>query len=65
MSAFPDPNTATRENFTLFLVNRECPSNASPKYRNLYTSHQRLVDLLAHHPAMVPNLQQTYMTPAA
>lgn len=61
----PDPNTSTREEFTKHLTSLECPGNASAEYRKAYTSHQRLLDLLAHHPAMASNLQQTYMTPAA
>lgn len=60
----PNPNTATRQEFTQNLVSQQCPSNATTKYRQAFTKHQELLDLLGNHSAMVPNNQQTYSTPA-
>lgn len=61
----PHPATTTRLEFTRHHVEKPCPSNATAQYRHYFTSHQKLLDLLAKHPAMESNLQQTYSTPAA
>ncbi|PVH93873.1 hypothetical protein DM02DRAFT_618988 [Periconia macrospinosa] len=60
----PDGNTTTREKFTDFYINWPLPSNANEEYRKLFLAHQRLLKLLCDHPAMDPNRQQTYNTPA-
>lgn len=62
-----NPYTATREQFTQqFLDHKIQPqAKATKNYAHLHKTLLHLLDLLAHHPAMVPNLQQTYMTPAA
>ncbi|KAL9580030.1 MAG: hypothetical protein Q9212_004735 [Teloschistes hypoglaucus] len=59
-----DPYTNTREQFTAHLVDRPIPENASPEWKKHVERSKTLLDKLAHHPAMAPNLQQTYMTPA-
>lgn len=51
--------------FTTHLTSNPTPSSAAPKWRKLADNHKTLLDKLAHHSAMAPNLQQTYMTPAA
>jgi hypothetical protein len=60
----PNPNTTTRDDFTKYYVRQTCPENADPKFRKLFVNLQKMLDLLANHDAMKPNLQQTYMTPA-
>ena len=60
-----DPNTSTREEFTTGLTSPELPSPAAEEWTDLAQKLRNLLDKLAHHPAMAPNLQQTYMTPAA
>lgn len=61
-----DPNTATREEFTTGLTSVPLPSvTLAPEWKELVERLRTLLDKLAHHPAMAPNLQQTYMTPAA
>ncbi|KAK4944816.1 hypothetical protein LTR66_007665 [Elasticomyces elasticus] len=61
----PDPQRATREQYTQYLTSLECAPNAVPRYAKLHKDLRHLLDLLAHYPAMAPNLQQTYSTPAA
>jgi len=60
-----DPNTCTREDFTKALTSPELPSDAAEKWTELAEKLRGLLNKLAYHPAMAPNLQQTYMTPAA
>ena len=60
-----DPNTATRLEFTNHLIYAPIDDDASPKWARLVENHKTLLDALAHHDAMKPNLYQTYMTPAA
>jgi hypothetical protein len=38
--------------------------DAHPTYKHLFITHQQLAKLLIEHPAMKPNLQQTFSTPA-
>lgn len=58
-----DYNKATREEFTRRLLSLPDRSN-QPKWSAYRTSLNKILDLLAHHPAMAPNINQTYMTPA-
>lgn len=60
-----NPHSATREQFTVHLTSLPCPEDAHKDYKHLFVSLQKLLDLLAHHEAMRPNLQQTFMTSAA
>ncbi|KAL8953164.1 MAG: hypothetical protein Q9222_000985 [Ikaeria aurantiellina] len=60
-----DYSTITRLELTNNQVQRELPTPASPEWTSLATKTRTLLEKLAHHPAMAPNLQQTYMTPAA
>ena len=63
-----DPNVATREEFTKHLTSLPYPKpseGSAPEWYELVTKLAVLLDKLAHHEAMAPNLQQTYMTPAA
>ena len=61
-----DPNTSTREEFTAGLTKIPLPPvPLAPDWKGLAEELRTLLDRLAHHPAMAPNLQQTYMTPAA
>ncbi|KAL9616601.1 MAG: hypothetical protein Q9160_008546 [Pyrenula sp. 1 TL-2023] len=67
-----DPYTHTREKFTQHLLSGGAggPSTlndpcASASYTKLANSLRPLLEKLASHPAMAPNLHQTYMTPAA
>jgi hypothetical protein len=59
-----DPNTATREIFTKSLTEVTLPADAHDLWLWYASNHQSLLRKLAEHPAMVPNLQQTYNTPA-
>src|SRR5438034_11275175 len=60
-----DPNTSTRQRFTDAILAQACPDNAAPAWRGLFTKLQALLRALAEHPAMQPNMQQAFMTPAA
>lgn len=61
-----DPNNATREEFTTGLTSIPLPPvTLAPEWKKLAEQLRTLLDKLAYHPAMAPNLQQTYMTPAA
>lgn len=60
-----DPNTSTREQWTAALVSQTIPTDANAQYKSYTEGYQKLYNKLAHHNAMVPNLQQTFMTPAA
>lgn len=60
-----DPHTSTREQFTAGLTAIPLPPVAlAPEWKHLAEQLRTLLDKLAFHPAMAPNLQQTYMTPA-
>lgn len=61
-----DPNTSTREEFTTGLTAVPLPPvPLAPEWKELAEQLRTLLNKLAYHPAMAPNLQQTYMTPAA
>ncbi|KAM0794095.1 hypothetical protein BDR22DRAFT_718717 [Usnea florida] len=61
-----DPHTATREQFTTGLTSMPLPTGTlAPEWKELAEQLRTLLLKLAFHPAMEPNLQQTYMTPAA
>lgn len=61
-----DPNTATRQEYTAGLTSVPLPPvTLAPEWKELVEQLRTLLDKLVHHPAMAPNLQQTYMTPAA
>ncbi len=61
-----DPNTWTREEFTTGLTGVPLPPvTLAPEWKELAEQLRTLLEKLAYHPAMAPNLQQTYMTPAA
>ncbi|KAL8822981.1 MAG: hypothetical protein Q9191_006297 [Dirinaria sp. TL-2023a] len=59
-----NPNTATREEFTTNLVSPGLPSG-DEEWTTLAQNLRKLLQKLAYHPAMAPNLHQSYMTPAA
>lgn len=60
----PDISKTTRIDFTDFFLRFQCAEDAHPLYRHYFTLHQQLAKLLIEHPAMKPNLQQTFNTPA-
>jgi len=60
-----DPNTSTREQFTNGLLAFPIPADANSNWKKYAENLQALLRMLAFHEAMAPNLQQTYMTPAA
>ena len=60
-----DPTRATREAFSYRLINIPLPEEAAESWRDLFSKLQKLFEKLTYHDAMRPNLQQTYMTPAA
>ncbi|MCJ1459407.1 hypothetical protein MMC28_009785 [Mycoblastus sanguinarius] len=60
-----DPDTNTREQFTAHITSTPNPPSAAPAWSKLVDNLKILLDKLAHHSAMAPNLQQIYMTPAA
>lgn len=59
------PNTSTREQFTRHIVNQPVPPTWPQPLKDRAAILKSLLDKLAHHPAMTPNLQQTSMTLAA
>ena len=60
-----DPYQNTRKEFIDFQQSAELPSDAAPEWLNLATKLKTLARLLGYHEAMQPNINQTYMTPAA
>jgi len=60
-----NPNTSTREEYTRGLTTVPLPPKSTPAWLSMVTRLRTLLNKLAQHPAMAPNLQQTYMTPAA
>jgi hypothetical protein len=60
----PDTTTTTRVDFTDFFMRFQHAPDAHPVYKHLFVTHQQLAKLLIEHPAMQPNLQQTFSTPA-
>lgn len=62
--AVPDPQTTKRTDYTARIVDWEIPANANPEYRSTIKQQQELLQLLHDDPAMEPNRQQTFMTPA-
>ncbi|KAF2761707.1 hypothetical protein EJ05DRAFT_535066 [Pseudovirgaria hyperparasitica] len=60
-----DPHKNTREEFTQYALSHPVPDNAHKDWLKEFNYMMALVPKLAYHPAMAPNLQQTYMTPAA
>jgi len=64
-SWLPDFNTCTRQEYTTALLSQPIPENASNDYRQEVSQHQTLLELLFSDPAMDPNRDQKYMTPAA
>lgn len=59
-----DPETSTRERFTEVNLMFRLPEGADKDYAEIFKTSQHLYRLLAYHPAMKPNLQQTFNTPA-
>lgn len=60
-----DPNTSTREHFTAHLTSQAMTPSTAEEWKKLVEPLKLLLEKLAHHTAMAPNLQQTYVTPAA
>jgi hypothetical protein len=60
----PNTRTTNRLDFTAFFLRFAYAADAHPAYVHLFTTHQHLFALLSTHPAMVPNLQQIFSTPA-
>ena len=60
-----DPYSNTREEFTRQLVHTPLPDGAAKKWSDLASKLKVLLEKLVYHEAMKPNIQQTYMTPAA
>ncbi|KAL9035984.1 MAG: hypothetical protein Q9214_006336, partial [Letrouitia sp. 1 TL-2023] len=60
-----NPYTQTREEFTRHLLSVPIPDFAHEEWAGEVTKIKPLLEKLAYHEAMQPNLQQTYMTPAA
>ncbi|KAJ4369651.1 hypothetical protein N0V83_005413 [Neocucurbitaria cava] len=60
----PDTTKTTRTDFTDFFQRFRPAEDAHPLYRHLFLTHQELAKALIEHPAMRPNLEQTFSTPA-
>lgn len=60
----PNVSTNTRTDFTAFFLRFRHAEDAHPMYKRLFVTHQQLIKLLVDHPAMQPNLDQTFNTPA-
>ncbi|KAF2660957.1 hypothetical protein K491DRAFT_687773 [Lophiostoma macrostomum CBS 122681] len=60
----PNPAKTSRQDFTDFFLQFRCAPDAHPQYRGLFETHQKLVKLCFDHPAMEPNRNQTFDTPA-
>lgn len=66
MYIVPNCDTTTREEFTNFYANvlPLITENADDDFKRVVIAHQDMMKLLCAHPAMDPNRQQTYNTPA-
>jgi len=60
----PDTSKTTRADFTEFFQRFQVAPDAHPAYKQYFLLHQQLAKLLVEHPAMKPNLEQTFSTPA-
>jgi hypothetical protein len=60
----PKTTETTRIDFTEFFMRFQHAPDAHPMYKHVFVTHQQLAKLLIEHPAMRPNLQQTFSTPA-
>jgi hypothetical protein len=60
----PNTQTTKRGDFTDFFLEWNCAEGADPKYQHLFDVHQNLMRMLINDPAMDPNRQQTFSTPA-
>jgi hypothetical protein len=58
----PDTTKTTRIDFTDFFLRFRHAEDAHPAYTHLFVTHQQMAKLLIEHPAMKPNLQQTFST---
>lgn len=58
----PDTTKTTRTDFTDFFLRFRHAEDAHPLYRQLFLTHQQLAKLCIEHPAMRPNLEQTFST---
>jgi hypothetical protein len=58
----PDTIKTTRIDFTDFFLRFRHAEDAHPAYKHLFVTHQQMAKLLIEHPAMKPNLQQTFST---
>lgn len=62
---FEDTSTSTRELLTKHLLDIPMPGTfVHDAWLKYTTTHQSLLEKLAYHPAMAPNLQQIYNQPA-
>jgi len=60
----PNVESTTRTNFTNFFLRFRHAEDAHTDYKHLFLTQQKLIKLLVDHPAMQPNLEQTFSTPA-
>ncbi|KAF2815288.1 uncharacterized protein BDZ99DRAFT_516024 [Mytilinidion resinicola] len=60
-----DVQNTTRAAYTRGLTSLPLPTNAKAEWLSSVTKLRTLLTKLAEHPAMAPNLQQTYSTPSA
>lgn len=58
----PDPSKTTRIDFTDFFQRFQPAEDAHPLYKQLFLIQQQLAKLCIEHPAMKPNLRQTFST---
>lgn len=59
-----NPHTTTREKFTENILNVAIPEDAVTDWASAVRQQQALYKALYEHEAMLPNQQQTFMTPA-
>lgn len=60
-----DPNTNTREEFTMAALQQPIPDDADPHWKDLNQTLKDLALKLLEHDAMRENKVQPFMTPAA
>jgi len=61
----PNPHTTARKDYTAAICGKDIPENANAAYKKLVEATRKLVNCLLNDPAMAPNREQTFMTPAA
>lgn len=59
-----DPATNSRRKFTEHMQEEPIPANATPALRKIWEDTSKLMEKLAYHEAMQPNIDRMFNEPA-